>query len=729
MKRTLVVLCLLAMLFSAIPASAGGEGSAALQWALEQAEALGLPVDRVRQASVTGEEMASLLDAFLRYAAPEQLDDWREKFPNMRASREPLSRFDGMAYWFLAAQKAGGDYLGHRQKVLQLARSLDFDWDIDLHWALFDDPDLPDAFDCGEIEPSGLDAACYYYNLGRVSLADGEHPFPIDRTINAIPFGEAFTYADALLAVVRLVCSTEYDYPVTETDAAFLTLSERRRAEIEQASATPNVSGTVYYISNEGDDSGDGRSLETAWATPLRAARAELRPGDALLFRRGDTWYLPTEDADGNPIMALELGEGVLAGAYGEGAKPVLRGDIPEANRSDFWELYYSSDGVKIWRAAETVRDVPVIVFNGGARYAAVIRPWLDAEENYILPGGEPFIVEEALYKDLTFCSLPDMDDPARGASPSGHTYVLMRGPLYLRCDAGNPAEVFEDVAVGQLSSAFSLHPDAALYDLDLRHFTMTATGVTSNYDRTWGQTFSNLEIGWCGGFLMDYERHEPAGIFMGCRPVLGGGGLTAMADHCAVRDCFIHDCGPFSVIVSVHAYGPEPARVALEDIDIVGNLIENGATALHMGGYAANDLPGSESFVSGLAFEDNVVVNTGACWISESKGIGGETYPVLENRQGAINTDGIRIRKNVFYNRGVYPLFSLTDYIIDSDIPAAQVLQFEHNTYAQMEDVPFLLKNDELERYYPSTQTVATLLGDEAGELVLLDQYAAQKE
>lgn len=44
---------------------------------------------------------------------------------------------------------------------------------------------------------------------------------------------------------------------------------------------------TIYYVKPTGDDSREGWSEETAWATAYRAARQPLEPGDVVLFEDG----------------------------------------------------------------------------------------------------------------------------------------------------------------------------------------------------------------------------------------------------------------------------------------------------------------------------------------------------------------------------------------------------------------------------------------------------------
>ena len=54
--------------------------------------------------------------------------------------------------------------------------------------------------------------------------------------------------------------------------------------------ALPHVNGTIYYVSNEGNDSKDGLSEATAWQTLEYAEEHATTPGDIIALKRGDIW-------------------------------------------------------------------------------------------------------------------------------------------------------------------------------------------------------------------------------------------------------------------------------------------------------------------------------------------------------------------------------------------------------------------------------------------------------
>ena len=84
-----------------------------------------------------------------------------------------------------------------------------------------------------------------------------------------------------------------------------------------------SVSAATYYISSAGSDAANGTSASTPWKTigKVNAAFSSFKPGDRILFRRGDTFYgtlkITASGVSGNPIVI---------GAYGSGEKPVITG-------------------------------------------------------------------------------------------------------------------------------------------------------------------------------------------------------------------------------------------------------------------------------------------------------------------------------------------------------------------------------------------------------------------
>lgn len=85
------------------------------------------------------------------------------------------------------------------------------------------------------------------------------------------------------------------------------------------ASARTAAAETYFVDAEAGDDGDDGTSAATAWQSIAAVNAADLAPGDAVSFRRGQTFvgelHLRDDGTDGAPITI---------GAYGDGARPIV---------------------------------------------------------------------------------------------------------------------------------------------------------------------------------------------------------------------------------------------------------------------------------------------------------------------------------------------------------------------------------------------------------------------
>ena len=541
---------------------------------LHHAARLGLPMDRVGQEHISGKEMMELLDWFVSYAAPEKAEDWSAQLKALRGSRADLARFDAMTALFLAAEQVGGSYAGPRYGVMEISEGIDHSWEKDyVSWELFGGFDAYGRFPCGDMGESYLDGAAYWYNLGRASCCSEEYPFALDPATNSFGFDTPLSYAEGLLAVVRLISSANpelFAWEPAAQEAEYLRMADQKRAEIRGAvtDCAAQASGRVYYVSPQGSDRSDGRSPETAWATPQHALSQRLQPGDAVLLERGGSWQIAPSDRQGLTSSALTVGTGVTLGAYGTGEKPVLRGDLAQANSPDFWELYEERDGARIWKAAQPVYYCPVIVLDGDEAYAEPVLPAMDAGGRYLNEDGEAFDAAAGLKRDLQFCCLLDLTQ--QGAAADLENSALT-GTLFLRCDGGNPAALYESIAVPQAACGLVLQTDAAITDISLFGFTCNGA-VLDGYDGFHAQRVTNCEVGWCGGLLKGYDE-ERDGVF---RPTAAGGALQISSSGVQVTNSYLHHCGPFGLIAAIHNNAENPAACILhfKDVRIADNLM-----------------------------------------------------------------------------------------------------------------------------------------------------------
>lgn len=128
-----------------------------------------------------------------------------------------------------------------------------------------------------------------------------------------------------------------------------------------------SYTGTAYYVSNSGNDSNDGKSPETAWATVTHVNRAILNAGDAVFFERGGTWRA-------TPVYTQE---GVTYSAYGEGAKPRIISSPENGAGEEKWSLYHEgANGEKIWVFYWDMPECGALVLNGTKAAQKILGFW-----------------------------------------------------------------------------------------------------------------------------------------------------------------------------------------------------------------------------------------------------------------------------------------------------------------------------------------------------------------
>lgn len=112
---------------------------------------------------------------------------------------------------------------------------------------------------------------------------------------------------------------------------------------------------TVFYVSNSGNDSNSGLSSDLPWQTLSKVNSTVLKPGDKILFKRGDVFY-------GSLIIKQSgtVDSPITFGAYGTGQNPVLTGFTTVANWTDL--------GNNVWESTtpvSTLNSVNMVAING----------------------------------------------------------------------------------------------------------------------------------------------------------------------------------------------------------------------------------------------------------------------------------------------------------------------------------------------------------------------------
>ena len=137
---------------------------------------------------------------------------------------------------------------------------------------------------------------------------------------------------------------------------------------------------TTYYVdASGGNDFNDGLSPETAWRTISKVNSMDFKPGDTILFKRGEIWreqlIVPSSGEPGKPITF---------GAYGEGEKPKITG-------ADIVTNWIGPDENGVWKISGSIWQHQILLEDGQKLHR--LRPsnpedlnpgWFGGNSNYI---------------------------------------------------------------------------------------------------------------------------------------------------------------------------------------------------------------------------------------------------------------------------------------------------------------------------------------------------------
>ena len=348
-------------------------------------------------------------------------------------------------------------------------------------------------------------------------------------------------------------------------------IDEVAKKRIDEIRSTPTditVTGKTYYVSADGDDSADGLTESTAWRTLGRASTDELLPGDGVFFRRGDLFR-----------GQLTVRKGVTYSAYGEGAKPKIYGWDKNSADPALWK---KTDAKGVWEYAEKYTiDIGNIVFDDKTNARKVIRSDEADGSHLDFRANRVFNDYHDLSEDMTFY----------------HDYKGT-GKLYLRCNAGNPGALCDDIEMAKKQhtvNAIGGKADGVTIDnLEIAYTGSHGIGVGSSK----GLTVTNCELYWIGGSIQTdvgaYGRTWPT-------PYGNAIEIYGEAKDYTVRNCYIHEAYDAAV---THQSG-QKSHVSNKNIHYTDNVIENCVYAIEIFVGTCEEFPSCQD---GVYIENNIL-------------------------------------------------------------------------------------------------------------------------
>lgn len=317
--------------------------------------------------------------------------------------------------------------------------------------------------------------------------------------------------------------------------------------------------GTAYYVSNDGDDNNDGLTPETAWQSMGKLLGAlggwdqniTLQPGDAVFLRRGDIFRL-TEWSLTVPVDQITFS------AYGGGDKPILTCSSENGTGAEKWELVHEdATGKKIWKYYRDMRDISMVVLNDGEAITKRVYEfydgtqylsceatgwWMHEDEGVTLLGGL-LPLEESMTEDLTIISRPVRTSAENNYSECGD------GPLYLRCDRGNPGALYDSIEFSEYLATAIIWLEASDVVLDNISFRcngnsfVKANTRSNEADRIHWSEYTNTVIQNCefayGGGCVTYYHISPSGKIT---VEAQGDGIYTVVKNTTIRNNYFHD-------------------------------------------------------------------------------------------------------------------------------------------------------------------------------------------
>lgn len=381
-------------------------------------------------------------------------------------------------------------------------------------------------------------------------------------------------------------------------------LCDTRKAEILNAKDDINIIGNVYYVSNDGDDENSGRSPDTPWRTLNKVSSADLNKGDGVLFRRGDLFR-----------GFIKTRAGVAYAAYGDGDKPKFYGWDKNLADRELWELYDPKH--RIWKLKELILDCGTLVFNGGETHCRKLIPSY-IKSKFVCRNDESrdFDMSSEMTNDLDMVCFYDerlTEEPSKGESfPIPLIDDNSYGELYLRCDKGNPADVYTDIEAVPRRSMFYVHDNAnvTIDNLCLKYIGIHGVAAGGHVV---GLHVSNCEIGWIGGTIQHYLGTDPNYPQGGRGTVTRYGNGIEIYGGCEdyiVSNCYIYQVYDAGITHQVTTFGK---TYKMTGIQYVNNLIEYCVYSIEY--FLEKNNGDTESYIDNCEICGNILRFSGYGW------------------------------------------------------------------------------------------------------------------
>ena len=441
--------------------------------------------------------------------------------------------------------------------------------------------------------------------------------------------------------------------------------AEALKQTILSAHDTVRPVGTKYYVSEGGNDDNDGLSPDTPVKTFEGVARLPLISGDAVLFKRGETFR-----------GCLIAKTGITYSAYGEGKKPILTNSLRNYADPEIWEMTDTPNVYKL--TTPLTNDAGIAVFDDTL--------WSEKR----IKGRQNF--QEGRLSDLD-CDLAMWHDIPQPLKETGY--------LYLRSDKGNPGERFSKIEIGtRMNIAKGLANDIIFDNLCFKYGGAHGIG-TGNI---MGLTVQYCEFGFIGG---SWFRTDILSRYGNAIEVYGG------ARDYKVRYNYIYQIYDAGI---THQFKNGTGEIIMADIEYSHNLIEDTSYSIEYFLTEAADVEVQpERYMKDVAIHDNILRRCGNGF--------GDQRP---DKSRAAHIKGWH-HTNKAWNYRIYNnIFCGSKYmlLLIGDENDAWLPEMSGNTYVQESGKSFgIFGMDEIVRTYDESigELLDTVVREEDGVAVVL--------
>lgn len=644
---------------------------------LARTESLGIGSYNGLDRIITFSEFASMLDQLITLYGAERNSNWLTFYQNAVLSDAYMTRREGMVAVYLAAEAMGPEYYIYNDIPTGIAIFQQLE---DNGWPDFDAMNAGDYQLFPPIYVAALNGedsytnAAFFYSMRRVSRASGNTIFDFDSETRSMRPADPLTYSEALLAAIRMFESyVKYDNtrPETDADLEILQKADNRRNEILSSVTEVDVTGTRYYVSANGNDNNDGRSIDRPWASLDKVNSANLQPGDGVFFCRGDVWR-----------GALKPQAGVTYSAYGEGPKPAIYGSPENGAGSGKWNLLEGTSN--IWVYHIPMMDCGDMVIDGSMDVVNRASVWWTGDhyvahshqqDNYdILTNRPAFDPASDLANHEYFC---DIDFSGQGSEYPIYvfTHVEQTGTLYLRCDEGNPGLLYQSIEFCCDPSNGCVVNAWFADGMTLDNLSILYCGHAVEASGIYG-TVQNCEIGYMGAMYHTFASDTT---------VYSGDGISH-GNGMLIQNNYVHHAFSSGIAPGEMGFAPDENYGGTQDIQR-GNIVRSNLLEYTSGIVLINWEPevNENHIFRDITIEDNYVLYTRAAGDeigAKSRMVMGSLVFSDSDTPTPCANENLIVKDNIFY--------CSQNVLLISAMSEQYYPVYSGNTYAQYENAPF---------------------------------------